>query len=243
MLTDSPAWHSISNRSAASSRRTTASPSIAVVRADGTPHTSLVNAGVLDHPRTAEPVVGYVTYGKVKLRNLRDRPATSILWRAGWQWAGVDGPSELIGPGDTDAESLRLLLRAVFSRVRRHPRRLGHLRPRHAGGGPGRGARHPDTGLRQRLSERRTACPAAPPDRRATRPTHGRQSPWRRSPATCSHSRASDPRGEHVGGERVTGEGVTVGEHRVAGVLGDQVGVDRRAGDRAGRGGRDDLGA
>ena len=49
--------------------------SIAVVRADGTPHTSLVNAGVLDHPRTAEPVVGYVTYGKVKLRNLRERPA------------------------------------------------------------------------------------------------------------------------------------------------------------------------
>jgi hypothetical protein len=61
------------------------------------------------------PVVGYVTYGKVKLRNLRDRPATSILWRAGWRWAGVDGPSELIGPGDTDAESLRLLLRAVFT--------------------------------------------------------------------------------------------------------------------------------
>ena len=45
--------------------------SIAVVRADGTPHTSLVNAGVLDHPSTSVPVVGYVTYGKVKLRNLR----------------------------------------------------------------------------------------------------------------------------------------------------------------------------
>jgi len=70
---------------------------------------------VLDHPSTSVPVVGYVTYGKVKLRNLRDRPATSILWRAGWRWAGVDGTSELIGPGDTDAESLRLLLRAVFT--------------------------------------------------------------------------------------------------------------------------------
>ena len=57
--------------------------SIAVVRADGTPHTSLVNAGVLDHPSTSVPVVGYVTYGQVKLRNLRERPATSILWRAG----------------------------------------------------------------------------------------------------------------------------------------------------------------
>jgi PPOX class probable F420-dependent enzyme len=89
--------------------------SVAVVRADGTPHTSLVNAGVLDHPVTSVPVVGYVTYGPVKLRNLRARPATSILWRAGWRWAGADGPSELIGPGDTDAEALRLLLRAVFT--------------------------------------------------------------------------------------------------------------------------------
>ncbi|MFR9804667.1 pyridoxamine 5'-phosphate oxidase family protein [Pseudonocardia sp. RS010] len=89
--------------------------SVSVVRADGTPHSSLVNAGVLDHPRTGAPVVGYVTYGRVKLRNLRVRPATSVLWRAGWRWAAVDGASELIGPGDTDPEELRLLLRAVFT--------------------------------------------------------------------------------------------------------------------------------
>ncbi|HEV7470058.1 MAG: pyridoxamine 5-phosphate oxidase [Pseudonocardia sp.] len=88
--------------------------SVAVVRADGTPHSSLVNAGVLDHPTNGEPVVGYVTYGQVKLRNLRARPATSVLWRAGWRWAAVDGTAELIGPGDVDAETLRLLLRAVF---------------------------------------------------------------------------------------------------------------------------------
>jgi PPOX class probable F420-dependent enzyme len=88
--------------------------SVAVVRADGTPHSSLVNAGVLDHPTNEEPVVGYVTYGQVKLRNLRARPATSVLWRAGWRWAAVDGTAELIGPGDVDAETLRLLLRAVF---------------------------------------------------------------------------------------------------------------------------------
>ena len=30
--------------------------SVSVVRADGTPHVSLVNAGVLDHPRTGAPV-------------------------------------------------------------------------------------------------------------------------------------------------------------------------------------------
>lgn len=91
--------------------------SVAVVRADGTPHTSLVNAGVLEHPLTGAPVVGYVTYGPVKLRNLRARPATSILWRAGWRWAGVDGTSELLGPDDPglDPEALRLLLRAVFA--------------------------------------------------------------------------------------------------------------------------------
>ena len=92
---------------------------VSVVRADGTPHASLVNAGVLDHPLTGRPVVGYVTYGQVKQRNLRARPATSILWRAGWQWVGVDGTSELIGPDDPvdgiDAEGLRLLLRAVFT--------------------------------------------------------------------------------------------------------------------------------
>ena len=93
--------------------------SVSVVRADGTPHSSLVNAGVVDHPSTGRPVVGYVTYGPVKLRNLRERPATSLLWRSGWQWVGVEGSSELIGPDDPadgiDAEGLRLLLRAVFS--------------------------------------------------------------------------------------------------------------------------------
>jgi PPOX class probable F420-dependent enzyme len=93
--------------------------SVSVVRADGTPHSSLVNAGVLDHPVTGRAVVGYVTYGPVKLRNLRARPTTSLLWRAGWRWTGVDGASELIGPDDpadgVDAEGLRLLLRAIFT--------------------------------------------------------------------------------------------------------------------------------
>lgn len=92
---------------------------VSVVRADGTPHSSLVNAGVLDHPVTDDPVVGYVTYGKVKLRNLRARPATSLLFRAGWRWVGVDGDSQLIGPDDpadgVDAEGLRVLLRDIFS--------------------------------------------------------------------------------------------------------------------------------
>ncbi|MBA3417819.1 MAG: pyridoxamine 5'-phosphate oxidase family protein [Geodermatophilaceae bacterium] len=88
---------------------------VTVVRGDGTPHSSLVNAGVLDHPTSGRPVVAYVTYGAVKLRHLASRPATSILWRAGWRWVAVDGTSELLGPDDTDAEELRMLLRTIFS--------------------------------------------------------------------------------------------------------------------------------
>jgi PPOX class probable F420-dependent enzyme len=88
---------------------------VAVVRAEGTPHVSVVNAGVLDHPRTGSPVAAYVTYGKVKLRALRLRPATSLTWRVGWRWIAVDGDAEIIGPDETDPESLRMLLRDVFT--------------------------------------------------------------------------------------------------------------------------------
>jgi PPOX class probable F420-dependent enzyme len=86
---------------------------VAVVRDDGTPHVSLVNAGVLDRP--GGPVAAYVTYGPVKIRALRARPATSITWRVGWRWAAVDGDSTIVGPGDVDPETLRLLLREVFT--------------------------------------------------------------------------------------------------------------------------------
>ncbi|MFP5072029.1 pyridoxamine 5'-phosphate oxidase family protein [Pseudonocardia nantongensis] len=89
---------------------------VAVVRADGTPHTSLVNAGVLDHPVTGTPVVGYVTYGPVKLRALRARPATSLHFRSGWRWVAVEGDSEIIGWDDAvEGVDLPQLLRDVFS--------------------------------------------------------------------------------------------------------------------------------
>ena len=70
---------------------------------------------MLDHPRTGAPVAAYVTYGQVKLRNLRERPATSLTWRVGWRWIAVDGDAEIVGPDETDPESLRLLLRDVFT--------------------------------------------------------------------------------------------------------------------------------
>ncbi len=91
---------------------------IATVRADATVQASVVNAGVLAHPFSGQPVVAYVTYGPTKLRNLRARPHTSVTFRSGWEWATVEGDAELIGPDDqhrdVDDERLRLLLREVF---------------------------------------------------------------------------------------------------------------------------------
>lgn len=93
--------------------------SISTVRADGTPHSSLVNAGIVDHPTGSGPVAAFVTAGRVKLDNLRSRPAVSVLWRDGWSWVGIEGRSEIVGPDDTldgiDAESLRLLLRDIYT--------------------------------------------------------------------------------------------------------------------------------
>jgi PPOX class probable F420-dependent enzyme len=92
---------------------------ISTLRADGTIQSSLVNAGVMDHPLdSGTAVVGFVTYGKVKLTNLRARPQVTATFRSGWRWAAVEGRAELIGPDDphsgVDEERLRVLLREVF---------------------------------------------------------------------------------------------------------------------------------
>jgi PPOX class probable F420-dependent enzyme len=93
---------------------------VATLRADATIQSSLINAGVLPHPSTGDPVLGFVTYGKVKLANLRARPQIAVTFRNGWQWATVEGNAELGGPHDpqpwvSDPDALRLLLRDVFA--------------------------------------------------------------------------------------------------------------------------------
>ena len=92
---------------------------ISTLRANGSIQSSVVNAGVMRHPLVEHPVLGFVTYGKVKLANLRARPQLTATFRSGWQWAAVEGYAELIGPDDPhagiDAERLRLLLRQAFS--------------------------------------------------------------------------------------------------------------------------------
>jgi len=92
---------------------------ISTARADGSIQSSLVNAGMLADPAGGQRVVGFVTYGPAKLANLRARPQVTVTFRAGWEWAAVEGRAQIIGPDDpapgVDAERLRLLRREVFT--------------------------------------------------------------------------------------------------------------------------------
>jgi PPOX class probable F420-dependent enzyme len=92
--------------------------SVAVLRADSTIHSSVVNVAVLPHPHTGASSVGFVTYGAVKLRNLRLRPECTVTVVSGGKWVSVEGTTELIGPDDRpawfDQAQLPALLREVF---------------------------------------------------------------------------------------------------------------------------------
>jgi PPOX class probable F420-dependent enzyme len=93
---------------------------VSTLRADGTIQSSVVNAGVLDHPLTGQPVVGLVARADTrKLANLRARPHATIVVRAGWEWVTAEGKIQVVGPDDPlagiDAEGRRLLLRAIFT--------------------------------------------------------------------------------------------------------------------------------
>ena len=93
---------------------------VSTQRADGTIQSSVVNAGVIAHPVTGAQVVALVSRGDAhRLKNLRERPYASVVIRAGWQWAAVEGAVDLAGPDDplpgVDAERLRLLLREIFT--------------------------------------------------------------------------------------------------------------------------------
>jgi len=93
---------------------------VSTVRPNATIQSSVVNAGVIAHPVTGARVVALVSRGDARrLRNLRERPYASVVIRAGWAWAGIEGPVQLAGPDDlmpgVDAERLRLLLREIFT--------------------------------------------------------------------------------------------------------------------------------
>jgi PPOX class probable F420-dependent enzyme len=92
---------------------------LTTLRGDGSAQASVVNAGVLLHPLTGKQVVGLVAAGgSRKLENLRSDPRATLVARAGWQWATVEGNAEIVGPDDPhpdlDREAVRVLLRTIF---------------------------------------------------------------------------------------------------------------------------------
>lgn len=89
-------------------------------RTDGSAHASVVNAGVLDHPVTGEPVVGLVARGGTrKLIHLRMRPRLTVVFRSGWDWLAVEGDADLAGPDDRfeglEAADVPRLLREIYA--------------------------------------------------------------------------------------------------------------------------------
>ncbi len=89
-------------------------------RPDLTPHTSVVNAGIVHHPSTGLESVSFVSVSTTrKLINLRLDPTIAVVIRAGWQWVSVEGRASLVGPDDpepgVDDERLRLLRREIFT--------------------------------------------------------------------------------------------------------------------------------
>ena len=93
---------------------------VTTTRSDGTVHASVVNAGVLDDPIAGAPAVGFVASGSaLKLRLLRRSGRATIVFRAGWEWVSVEGPSRLLGPEDLpagfSADRIPQLLRDVFT--------------------------------------------------------------------------------------------------------------------------------
>lgn len=87
--------------------------------ADGAPHTSVVNAGVMEHPVSGEVSVALVVRSKAaKIRLLRSDPRTAISFRHNWDWVAVHGNASLVGLDDPadgfDLAGLPALLREVF---------------------------------------------------------------------------------------------------------------------------------
>jgi PPOX class probable F420-dependent enzyme len=92
---------------------------VSTLRADATIQSTIVDAGIIDHPESGETVLAFVSAGKVRQANLRARPQISATFRSGWRYATVEGRADIAGPDDPQPwlrpEALRLLLRDIFT--------------------------------------------------------------------------------------------------------------------------------
>ncbi len=93
---------------------------VSATRPDGTVHSSLVTAGLMPHPTAGQETVAFVVFGTAfKLRLFRQSGRASLVFRAGFRWAGVEGPVDIIGPDDAlpgfPPDQLPQLLRDVFT--------------------------------------------------------------------------------------------------------------------------------
>jgi hypothetical protein len=82
-------------------------------------HSSLVNAGVFDHPVTKEPTVALVARGNArKLKLMAAAGRANAVFRAGWEWVSVEGPVDILGPDHPQdgfaPEDVPQLLRDIF---------------------------------------------------------------------------------------------------------------------------------
>jgi PPOX class probable F420-dependent enzyme len=76
---------------------------VSTTRADGTIQTSVVNAGIVDGE------IAFVARSDTrKLDNIRRTGRAAVTFRAGWEWAAVEGPARIAG---SDPQ----LLRDVFT--------------------------------------------------------------------------------------------------------------------------------
>jgi PPOX class probable F420-dependent enzyme len=94
--------------------------SLSTLRGDGSVQSTVVNAGVIDHPVTQQPVAAFVGRPVTrKIAHLRSNPTATLLWRAGWAWVTAEGSVELVGPDDPleglPEDHLPGLLREVYS--------------------------------------------------------------------------------------------------------------------------------
>jgi len=93
---------------------------VSTTRSDGSVHSSVVNAGVFDHPVTKEPTIAFVARGSAyKLRLFAAAGRANIVFRSGWEWVSVEGPVDIVGPdhprSDFAGETHPQLLRDIFT--------------------------------------------------------------------------------------------------------------------------------